>query len=358
MRENPKTSFLLLSLLVFILSLQLDAGIQPNDKSQTRGELFDLAEISPGSTIERILTDGRIDTITFLNVFSERYNDYEMLSQIEFIEVPPLSIEIAKVREIPKCPDLAKAVAEFADLKDSKDQWLEKKVRDEIINLQELVDKCEDPNEVDRHNKDLVQDILNKSRKTFKIDQKLNQGEKLTIKLSRDDKVWTFIFKYTRGKWLIYYGLCFVSKKLSGYDHYFLRESDDPLQEGFLLIKEPEPKLMDLEYIPTIFFTWMPSSRMSKSISHGFSGGLGTDMKSPTIFIGYSIVIHYNIGINFGVLFHKQYQLKPQYSEIESEPKVVDSILSFEDLHRSVYRPNISIGISFRFGSNPFTEVK
>lgn len=358
MRKKSKTIFLFLSLLVFILSLQLDAGIQPDDKSQTRGEIFDLAEISPGSTIESILTDGRMDTITFLNVFSKRYQGYEILSHIEFLEVPQLSIEISAVKSFlePNCPDLAEAIEEFMSLTDSKDQWLEKKVRDKIINLQELIDKCKDQNDIDRLNKNLVQDIINKSRKTFKINQRLNQGEQLIIKLRRDDKVWTFVFKYPSGKWLIYYGLCFVSKRLRGYDQYFLRESEEDSQGGFLLIKEPEPKLLDLEYIPTIFFTWMPLNRMSKSISHGFSGGLGTDMKSPTVFIGYSVVINHNIGINFGILFHKQYQLKPKYSE--TEPMIVNSILSFEDLHRSVYRPNVCIGISFRFGSNPFTEVK
>lgn len=360
MRKKSKTLFLLLSLSVFIFSLELGAGIEADDTPLPRGEVFDLADIAPGSTIERALVDGRMDMITFLNVYSERYDKYEMQILIEFEEIPPISVEVLTPREPlkPNCTDLAKAIDKFMTLTDSKDVWLEKKVRDEIITLQELVNKCTDENELDKKNKAIVQNIINKSKKTFKINQRLNKGEKLTIKLSRDNIVWTFVFKYPSGKWLIYYGLCLVSQRLSKYDHYFVSESEDPAQNAFLLIQEPKPDYLDLEYIPTVFFTWMPTHRMSKSINHGITGGLGTDMKSPTFYIGYGIVFNYNIGINLGVIFHKQYQLKPQYSEMGTDPKTVNGILSFDDLHRSVYRPNVSIGISFRFGSNPFTEME
>ena len=358
MRKKLKISLILLPILMFFLSSQMNAESQTKNNSNTVDVVFDLAEISPGSSTEKILSEGKIDTITFLNVFLLRHQDYEIDRFFEFEEIEPLSARTFAVKDPGEhnCLDLYTALNEFKNLSDSDEKWLEQGVPEKIKKLQDLVSNCENPTEADKANINLVKKIVANSKISTKIDLKLKPGEQLIIKLRRKNKVWTFIFKYPRGKWLTYYGLCFVSKYPRKHDLYFLRESNDDSQEGYLLVAEKKPKLLDLEYIPTVFFTWMPFKRMSKSHSLGFSGGLGIDLQSPVVFAGCSLVINYNIGLNFGVVFHKQYQLKPQYYS-DTETMMVDSLLSFEDLHRSVYRPSVSIGISFRFDSNPFTEL-
>ena len=360
MRVRLTTSFVLLPILVFVLSSRLYAESQLNDGSGKTDVSFDLAEIPPGSTTEKTLSDGKIDTISFLNTFWPRLRDYEIdkLVEIEEIEPFPITTFEWKVSRGLKCTGLGEALENFMKLKDSDDEWIEKQVPEKIKELRDSVRICErkyeNPIGGDKDNIELAKKILANTRITFNLDQKLKMGERLVIKLRRDDNVWNFIFRYPRGKWLTYYGLCFVSKYTRKHDHYFLRESNDS-QEGYVLVAEEKPDLLDFEYVPCVFFTWMPFKRMSKSHSFGFSGGIGIDLQSPVVFAGCSLVIQYNICLNFGIAFHKQYQLKPQYYS-DTGTMTVDSLLSFEDLHRSVYRPSVSIGIAFRFDSNPFAE--
>lgn len=99
--------------------------------------------------------------------------------------------------------------------------------------------------------------------------------------------------------------------------------------------------------MPTIMFTFLNNH---KSISPGFTGGLGVNFEEISVFTGLSLGIGQNIILTGGVGIHKQMRPNSEYYLGQT----IDSSVTNENLNESQYRVNPFLGISFRLDKNPF----
>lgn len=193
-----------------------------------------------------------------------------------------------------------------------------------------------------------VDNLLLSTTQTLREEIPVRTGEKVTIKITRGDKVWTFIFKgKEKGVWVPTYGFGFTSVALESPTYYAKAVPDT---STFEILKASKPDKLELNYVPAIFYSFFPSQNFDKALNHSLTAGLGFDMSAPVVFLGYNLLYHHNIGISLGVAFQQQYQLKDQYSEGE----IISISLDNDQLNNLVYRPNFFLAVNFRFGSNPF----
>jgi len=186
---------------------------------------------------------------------------------------------------------------------------------------------------------------------------KLKKGEKLTITISRkteDDKVkeWTYVYKtQKRGKWFTSYGLGFAHDNINKKETYYLT----PIDETYAITRKARRTI--LEYIPTIFFSWMPTNDLSENFSWSFTGGIGYDLEAPTGFLGGSVFFNQRLGLSAGFAFHKQDVLSGQYKE----GQILNDLVSEDQLHESNYTVNPFISLNYVINKNIFkskqTEV-
>jgi hypothetical protein len=193
----------------------------------------------------------------------------------------------------------------------------------------------------------LVDSLLTATTHTVFEEITVGTGEKVTIKIIRGDKVWTFIYKgKEKGQWVPTYGFGFTSASLEGATYYSKTMPDNTIQ----ILQARDPDALDLSYIPAVFYSYFPSQRFNKALNHSLTAGLGFDLEAPLVFLGYNVLYQHNIGFSFGLVFQQQYRLKDQY-----DPRETISIsLDKDQLHDEVYRPNFFVAVHFRFGESPF----
>ena len=119
--------------------------------------------------------------------------------------------------------------------------------------------------------------------------------------------------------------------------------------DSFAIIQDPTEK-RKWDYIPTIMFTYLDNIGESPRFFWGISGGLGFDLKAPSVFLGLSFIYHKNLVLTTGGVMHQQKNLKGKYKlgEIVFEP------LDDDQLHQKIYKPNWFVSLSFRLDKNPF----
>lgn len=177
---------------------------------------------------------------------------------------------------------------------------------------------------------------------------KVGTAQKVTIKITRGDKVWTFIYKgRERGQWVPTYGFGFTSNAFEKSTYYTKQIADTTT---FEILKARTPNVADMSYIPAIFYSFFPAQDFDNTLNHSLTAGLGFDLTAPVVFFGYNVLYHHNIGLSFGVAFQQQYKLKDQYSMNEVSPIALDK----DQLHDRIYRPNVFVAVNFRFGESPF----
>ena len=224
---------------------------------------------------------------------------------------------------------------------------LRKKINDakRIIIAGELIDDgC-----VKKHI-DLAEEIVNSS-KTKIWEDNLKRGEQLEVIITRKTttgiRTWKQIYSTEpRGSWQVSYGFSFITQLFSKESIYYSASIDS----AYSITKENNRKIMD--FVPSIFFTWIPSETINKSCNVGFSGGLGFDLNKPTVFLGPTISINQNLNVHLGVVAHSQYVLLGKYEATQ----LINENLSKEQLHEELYRINPFISVSFRFNQNPFNK--
>lgn len=191
---------------------------------------------------------------------------------------------------------------------------------------------------------------LRSSTKVINEKISVETGKVVTIIIKRDNLEWKFIYEGDApGKWVTTYGFGFTSNAMRG-SSYFTKQIADT--SVFEILKSRGPKAFDLSYVPAVFFTFFPSSRISKGWNHSLTGGLGFDLVAPVIYFGYNGLFWHNIGFSTGLAFQQQNVLRDQF-------EVNDKLSIFMDtsqLHEKVYRPNLFISIHFRLDKNPFNK--
>lgn len=198
-------------------------------------------------------------------------------------------------------------------------------------------------------------ELIQKTKELLKYSPvlKANQELKITIRNSAGTKEWTRKYKTQRkGKWITTYGFTFITGWFNKPNKYFSEEysNEDESITGYMIDKEYQRK--KLEFVPTIFFTWVPTKKLNKDLSINVTAGLGFDLEAPTAFLGGSFLWNQNISLTAGIAAHKQDFLDGKYEE----GQIILESLDEGQLHESLYTFNPFISLTFRFDKNIFSK--
>lgn len=190
----------------------------------------------------------------------------------------------------------------------------------------------------------------------------VDKGEELVVKVTRaaaknrKAKTWQFVLSTgPKGEWLTSYGFTFVPDQN---DNFFTRQSAENPEE-FLIEMENDPSGTEFDFIPSVLFNWYPGTDPADEASAlrkntHFFGGIGYDLEAPSVFGGVGYSFHKNISVVGGIAFHQQDELDGRYEL----GQVLKENLDSAQLNEEVYRANVFIGLSFRFNSDPFKNLK
>lgn len=174
----------------------------------------------------------------------------------------------------------------------------------------------------------------------------VSAGEEIVLTISRGDAAWvTTISGGPRGKWLTTYGATVIPDK----SRKMVLKGD--AESGFVITPERDPE--GPRVLPSVYFTWMSAPSQRRDWSHGPTAGLGVDDKAPGIFAGWSATYNQNLTFLAGISLAQHKRLRGQYAEGD----VLKESLESDQLLEGVYKPTWMIGITFRFGDNPFAEA-
>lgn len=180
----------------------------------------------------------------------------------------------------------------------------------------------------------------------------LKRGEELEVTITKKvaggtPEVWKSVYTTPqRGQWITSYGFSFISRIFNERESFFSK----PMDSAFVITQENTRSKLD--FIPSVFFTWIPEKDLSKNFSLNLSAGLGFDLEAPVVFLGGSIFYNQNISLVFGLTAHQQEFLDGVYEENQ----VITESLTQDQLHEDLYTINPFFSLTYRFGSNIFNS--
>ncbi len=163
----------------------------------------------------------------------------------------------------------------------------------------------------------------------------------------------------TVGKWIALYGVNYIESD----DESFFAQANPSTDPQTYTITEQADR-SGSEFSPSIYFMFIREAPHSNWLMNliswnsdgyfgGVTAGIGFDFDSPTAFLGYGVGFGHNIMLNAGVAMRKVDRLNGRY-----EPdQVITENLSDDQLTEETYEPGLFLGLSFRFGSNPFKKT-
>jgi len=342
----------ILSALLIIVLLFSSNFLSAQSKKQ-KPLVLDLAEIDPGQK-KSVPGNKSYDYIIIKNNIINKGYSIKISKESQPIDpLPPPDLSGSssiKITEVDSCNLLNRTYLRLAELfnPDNTNEIIktEKEVSLRADSLQQELNRknCTDPKLIGD-----AQELIRKCQSQRKINESINieEGDIVTIIVSRDDKIWTWEFVGEPiGKWVLSYGFGFCSSALEARTYHIKQLNDT----SFQIQKSKKPGVLDLSYIPSIFYSFLPASRYKSNFNWSITAGLGFDLSAPVVFFGGGFMFHQNIGINVGLALQQQSRLKPQYSENE----ILKVSLEKDQLHDKIYRPNAFISINFRFSENPF----
>lgn len=180
----------------------------------------------------------------------------------------------------------------------------------------------------------------------------IEASEKVEVTVLREVEDDSIVWKYNyespmAGRWVTTYGFSFAVPLFDKAETYYL----DPVNTSYI-VTEDNQKIRP-NFLPSIFFSWLPNDISNDGFSFSWTGGLGfNDLEAPTVFLGGSVFYYYNLSLNFGIVAHKQHFLIGKYSE----GQILKENMSFDQLHDEFYSFNPFLSLSFRFGKNIFEK--
>jgi len=199
-------------------------------------------------------------------------------------------------------------------------------------------------------------EVIARTKVAFKETFHLQPGQELVLTVERKANaakglkkaVWTFVWTTgPRGEWHASYGFGFFK---ADDEKFFTR----PGEEDGTFVIHREADRHDLSFAPAVFFTWAKESRKVRDLDFGPAGGLGFDLSKPVVFVGWQFTYNQNYTLNLGLVAHPETRLDGQYEvgQVLKEALTPDKL---ED--DSSYGVAGFIGVSFRFGKNPFKKA-
>jgi len=161
-------------------------------------------------------------------------------------------------------------------------------------------------------------------------------------------KTWIVKYKVPRiGDWVTSYGFAFLPND----DELFVTTPRDNDEGGFEI--RPKADNRDFDFVPTVFYSYMPTKWRNRFWSHSLGAGLGFDLSDPVVLVGYSATFRHNVSLLVGGAMQQQRRLAGQYS---LGSPVVDEALTEDQLTDRTYDANWFFGVSLRFGKLPETH--
>ena len=179
-------------------------------------------------------------------------------------------------------------------------------------------------------------------------------GHEVTLTVSRDQDskklTWTLVVQGgDRGKWLTTYGATFVPNR----DEQFFTQAT-ATQGQFAIARQQ--RTSQVKTVPSVFFTWLPRSRQDKDWAWGPTAGLGVKNDRPAAFVGGTLIYNWNLGFVAGAAVVQESRLNGKYRET-NPPQTISENLTDEQINVQGTYVRWFAGVTFRFGSNPFTEA-
>jgi hypothetical protein len=300
---------------------------------------IDLAAIDPGS--ERTLqTPPGEYTITIVNRVPKAVYDVE--ATVSFLPLDPLPVPGSRgeLKADDPCVELATATTELLHVQ------TEAGVPEKVAGVKDLLaDGCTEPIQLR-----LAERALASTRQDMPDIYRLDNGQELKVAISRRDgtnrKQWTVVYKTpARGRWFSSYGFVFVHNE----DQRFFAEAKPGVTGRYVISRKADHQ--DYDFAPSIFYSWLPAGRESRNLNLGAAAGLGFDQSNPILFAGPMLSYNQSLSLLAGVVMHKQKILNGIYSPGQE----ITENLSAEQLQEETYHPAFFLGLSFRFGANPFS---
>ncbi|MBA3640429.1 MAG: hypothetical protein H0W53_14360 [Acidobacteria bacterium] len=129
--------------------------------------------------------------------------------------------------------------------------------------------------------------------------------------------------------------------------------SDASGQSDFTIRRKPRDE-DSLTFLPSVLFTWLPTSQAFSRLQHGPTVGLGLTAGEAggrvSALVGWGLRFHQNIGLAVGVNVYQHRRLDGQYLE----GQVIQENLESSKLNRDSTRANYFAALTMRFGAQPF----
>jgi hypothetical protein len=183
----------------------------------------------------------------------------------------------------------------------------------------------------------------------------IREGQTVTLRVVRSDdeaRRWARGYRTgSRGQWRSTYGFNFIANTFASDRRYWLQELDEAVQtpEGKYVIRSRRSGEY-FNFVPSIFYTWMPADRELTDWSRSWTAGLGFDFQAPVVSVGYSATYNQNATVSVGLSLHQVTRLHEQYSVGQR----LNELVGESALERNVYRANPYVAVTIRSLSNPF----
>jgi len=314
--------------------------------NRAQGQIIDLSKAS--------------GTVQKRNVNSEEFFKIEVTNLLpNYLEAYKITVELRQIPmeklEMPTEDEYGIDISKDCQTLKSEIDSLYKEVNEEIFpkkmaNLKKEIEKK--LNSKDTINScyfsinEELKKLENSITKTI-WEGKLLQDEQIIVTISREidsiSKSWTYIFSTKpRGEWQASVGYTMIIPYFMPSKNYYSESNGSNY-----IIKKSNDKQIQLEYIPTAFFSWEQADTKckNKNFRFGLSGGLGLDTKEISFFSAGTLSYNQNLKFHIGIGAHQINRLKDEYYE----GKELKENLSSEQLHKKVFGVNPFVSVSFRF---------
>ena len=258
-------------------------------------------------------------------------SQYTVKTTVREIEIPALP-KPGTTRTAVDCASLGDAFIKTVD-----SNGVEEKVSSEIENFRNLGQSCSAAEQAN-----LEIQIASTTQPVLQ-GYVLNVGQELVVTVERQGRTWEFILSTgARGEWRTFYGFNFMPN--GDEDYFTAQDPSDPT--SFTITRKADRE--ELDFAPSVIFSWKPASQVGKTWGHGLAMGLGFDLNNPIVFGGYGATYNENVTLTAGLVFHKQLRLDGRFEEGQTISENLDS----NNLTIETYALNYYVGIGFRFGGS------
>ncbi len=285
---------------------------------------------------------------------------YSVQVSLEAIEIPPISnVRSQEVSDASPCLLLAKATESLRTAKDERGVALA------ISALKPLNEAP--PNTACVKEKEAARALIDSTEYLHKLGTStaiymLSPGTLLRVIVTRagepggPDARWERVFTPgPAGEWRATFGYAAVVTNgwsnsdwlppISGY-------STRDLGSGkFQIMADRRPKAFDLA--PLVLFSFHRAALAGASSQWGWTAGLGPDLTSPTLFLGYGLTYWSNLHLSLGLTLRQEPRLLGRYQAGDT----VTTTLTTEQLTGNVWQPRPFLGVSFRFAESIFKRT-